>query len=99
MRTDSLLFPNPTSNEHLKPVVQRSQARYEELQLRSTFNANKLQSHDDQTKGINTPISVIDGEFLLEIAVSTPAISFHVLLDISSDLVWVKYHSVGDLIP
>eukprot|EP00253_Pinus_taeda_P036079 PITA_36079 len=51
---DSLLFPHMTSAERLKRAVQRSQAKFEELQLMSTVNAHKLQ-RGDETKDIEAP--------------------------------------------
>ena len=83
---DSLLFPNITSTERLKRAVQRSQERLEKLQIMS---AGKLHS-DYETNDIQSPVSAGSGEFLIQMAIGTPVLSFSAIIDTGSDLIWTQ---------
>jgi hypothetical protein len=89
VRKDSLLFPDITSTERVKRAVQRSQGRFEKLQIMSVVNTDRLQG-GNQLTDLETPVSAGDGEFLIEAAIGTPALSFSGILDTGSDLVWTK---------
>ena len=82
---DSLLPANTTSTERMKRAVQRSKERLEKLQY-FMYSADKLQD-DSQMKDIQSPVSAGGAEFLMEIAIGTPALSFSAVLDTVSDLV------------
>lgn len=87
---DSLLSPfspgNITSAERLKRAVQRGQERLEKLQM-SVVTADKLA--DEEGKMV-TPVSAGTGEFLMEMAIGKPALSFSAILDTGSDLTWTQ---------
>jgi len=86
VHTDSLLSPNITSTERLKRAVQRSRERLEKLKM-SLVNADK--SVDEERKMV-TPVSAGNGEFLMKMAIGTPALSFSAILDTGSDLIWTQ---------
>lgn len=86
---DSLLFPHMTSAERLKRAVQRSQARFEELQLMSAVNAHKLQ-RGDETKDIEAPVRAGNGEFLMSLSIGTPPLPYSAIMDTGSDLIWTQ---------
>jgi hypothetical protein len=86
---DSLLSENITSTERVKRAVQRSQERLEKLQIMSAVNTH-------QKKDIETPVSSGNAEYLMEMAIGTPALSFSATMDTGSDLVWTKCNPCTD---
>jgi hypothetical protein len=83
VRTDSPLSPfspgNITSTERLKRAIKRSQDRLE-----------KLQMSVDEVKAVEATVNAGNGEFLMNMAIGTPSLSFSAILDTGSDLTWTQ---------
>lgn len=86
---DSLHSPispgNITSTQRFKRALQRSQQRLETLQLSVLPNSDKLAD-----KAMVSPVSAGTGEFLMQIAIGTPYLSYSAILDTGSDLTWTQ---------
>jgi hypothetical protein len=83
VRTDSPLSPfspgNITSTDRLKRAIKRSQDRLE-----------KLQMSVDEVKAVEATVNAGNGEFLMNMAIGTPSLSFSAILDTGSDLTWTQ---------
>lgn len=78
---------NITSGERLKRAVKRSQKRLERLQMSTVLNTDEL---SDGTEAVQAPIIGGSGEFLMQVAIGTPALSLSAILDTGSDLIWTQ---------
>lgn len=86
MRTDFLL-DNISPTERLKRAVERSQNRLEKLQMSVLRNADVL---NVETESVQTPINAGSGEFLIEVSIGSPALSYFAIMDTGSDLIWTQ---------
>jgi hypothetical protein len=86
---DSLLSGNTTSTERMKRAIQRSQERVERYRISSAVNTHQM-------KDIETPVSAGSGDYLIQMAIGTPALSFSATMDTGSDLVWTKCNPCTD---
>nr|ACN40797.1 unknown [Picea sitchensis] len=75
----------------MKRAIQRSQERLEKLQITSAVNTHQM-------KDIETPVTpdIGSGEYLIQMAIGTPALSLSAIMDTGSDLVWTKCNPCTD---
>lgn len=86
VRADSFTSANVTFTERWKRAVHRSHERLQKLQLMS---GNKFQG-DAQTADIQAPVSAGNEEFLINMGIGMPPLSFSAILDTGSDLIWAQ---------
>lgn len=85
----SPFFPgNITSTERVKRAVQRSQARVQALHKSVVLKAAAQLAH--KSARIQAPISAGSGEFLMEVGIGEPPLSYSGILDTGSDLIWTQ---------
>jgi len=85
----SPFFPgNITSTERVKQAVQRSQARVQTLHKSVVLKAAAQLAH--KSARIQGPISAGSGEFLMEVGIGEPPLSYSGILDTGSDLIWTQ---------
>ncbi|XP_057873965.1 aspartic proteinase nepenthesin-2-like [Cryptomeria japonica] len=68
-------------NERLKSAVVRSKSRLQKIDAIVKAATNKT---------YETPLHVGDGEYLIDLAVGTPSVSFEAIVDTGSDLIWTQ---------
>uniref|UniRef100_A0A0D6QUA2 nepenthesin n=1 Tax=Araucaria cunninghamii TaxID=56994 RepID=A0A0D6QUA2_ARACU len=87
---DSLISPlspgNISSTARWKRVLERSNERLRKFQLDSRSYSDKV----SDIKDAQAPVSSGTGEFLMKLAIGTPAVSYSVILDTGSDLTWTQ---------
>lgn len=92
---DSLLSPispgNITSSERLRRAVKRSQDRLEKLQMSVVPKTKKLANEE-----IVSLVNAGSGEFLMQIAIGKPSLSYYAILDTGSDLTWTQCKPCSD---
>lgn len=88
---DSLMSPYTPGNisfpDRLQRAVKRSKQRLQKLQrIPGQSNDRNLQKATEIGASVNTG----SGEFLMKLAIGTPALSYSAILDTGSDLTWTQ---------
>ncbi|XP_075473647.1 aspartic proteinase nepenthesin-1-like [Primulina tabacum] len=73
-----------TKFELLRRAMGREKQRIEQLQ------AMVVSASDHHANDFESPIHAGEGEFLMELSIGTPPVSFSAILDTGSDLVWTQ---------
>lgn len=91
VRRDSVQFEAGTEliskTERLRQAIERSKSRERMFLLKTTPPAARSA---EMIRDVETPVHAGNGEFLMQIGIGSPALTYNAIVDTGSDLIWTQ---------